>query len=43
MEPNFDFNMFHVLVLGLAAFVYATFDADAYMKKVEAWFRKRGW
>jgi hypothetical protein len=34
-------NLFHLMVLGLAAFLYFTFDPDAYMKKVEAWFEKR--
>lgn len=40
METNFDFNMFHLLVLGLAVFLYAAFDPKAYMDKVDAWFRK---
>ncbi len=40
MEPNFDFNMFHVLVLGLTAFVYATFPVETYTKWVERTFGK---
>ena len=33
-------TLFYVMVLGLAAFLYASFDPDAYMKKVEVWFDK---
>ena len=40
MEPNFDFNMYHVLALGLIAFVYFNFDANAYMERVTKWLRK---
>ena len=38
MEPNFDFNMYHVLVLGIAAVLYAAFPVEDYTKWIDKTF-----
>jgi hypothetical protein len=38
METNFDINLFHLMVLGLGIFFYATFPVERYSKWVEKTF-----